>query len=113
MSATNELIDVLLCEEKIYLRLLSTSEEKRAAITENEPERLQEIVCEETDLLADAGSFEKQREALSRRWRGSWALRKTASASPRWLKKRKTPSLGTSLHRSAPIFQNCWGNWHN
>lgn len=65
MSATNELIDVLLCEEKIYLRLLSTSEEKRAAITENEPERLQEIVCEETDLLADAGSFEKQREALS------------------------------------------------
>lgn len=102
MSATNELIDVLLCEEKIYLRLLSTSEEKRAAITENEPERLQEIVCEETDLLADAGSFEKQREALSEALARQLGIEENRFCLSALAEKRKTPSLGqayTDQHR--------------
>jgi hypothetical protein len=67
VSATNELIDVLLCEQNIYSRLLSTSEEKRAAIIENKRERLLDILSVETDLLADAGGLEKKRAALAQK----------------------------------------------
>lgn len=109
MSATNELIEVLLREKKIYSRLLSASEEKKAAIIENKVERLQDILSEETDLLADAGGLEKKRVALSEALAGQLDIEKNRFCLSALAEKTEDHALKNRLIQISADFSELLG----